>query len=107
MEKEGQAEVDPLATTQDEEAPAEGAEMLLELVLAEHDARVAREEAAALPAHIDGVVIGQLAALGAGGEPVVTFTGAPAEGFPARAMAALGPGDVGREVALLFEGGDP
>jgi hypothetical protein len=100
-------EAEPLAPVEGDEAPTEGAEMLLELVLAEHDARAAREEAAALPAHIDGIVIGQLAAFGQSGEPIVMFPGAPAEGFPARAMAALGAGDVGREVALLFESGDP
>lgn len=37
----------------------------------------------------------------------MTFPGAPPEGFPARAMAALAPPDIGRDVALMFEGGDP
>jgi hypothetical protein len=82
-----------------------GAEMLLELVLAEHAARA--EPPAAAPERIDGVVIGELAALGDAGEARVAFAGGPADGAPARAMAALGPGDVGREVALMFEGGDP
>jgi hypothetical protein len=81
--------------------------MLLELVLAEHAARAAQDEVAALPDRIDGVLIGQLAAYGDAGELLVTFPGAPPEGFPARAMAALGPADVGRDVALMFEGADP
>jgi len=90
-----------------EDGPAEGAEMLLELVLAEHAARAAHEEAAALPERIDGVLIGQLAALTEAGEPVVTFPGAPEGGFPARAMIALTAADVGRDLALMFEAADP
>ena len=86
-----------------EEEALEGAEGLLELVLAEHAARL---EPAALPDRIDGVLIGRLAALEAGGARVV-FPGSPPEGMSARVMAALGEGDLGREVALLFEGGDP
>lgn len=89
------------------EAPEGGAETLIELLLAEQSARAAREEAAALPERIDGVVIGTLESLSDRGEPVVTFAGGPAGGSPARVMAALNAGDVGREVALLFEGGDP
>ena len=90
-----------------DEAQAQGAEALLELMLEEQAARALESEAAALPDRIDGVMIGQLAALDERGEPLVTVAGAPAGGLPARAMAALGRGDVGREVALLFEGGDP
>ena len=82
-----------------------GAEALLELVLAEHAARTAAPEVV-LPDRIDGVVIGRLRALTAEGAEV-SFPGAPAEGMAARMMAALGAGDVGREVALMFEGGDP
>jgi hypothetical protein len=95
------------APEEGDESPPEGAEMLLELVLAEHAARAAEEEAAALPDRIDGVLIGQLAAFGDAGQPIVTFPGAPPEGFSARAMAALGPPDIGRDVALMFEGADP
>jgi hypothetical protein len=83
------------------EAETEGGEALLELVLAEHPPN-------APPARIDGVVIGRLVAIGASGEPLVDFAESPSEpGMPARSMAAVGPSDVGREVALLFEGGDP
>lgn len=85
-------------------APAEDAEGLLELVLAEHAARAADSP----PARIDGVVVGTLAALGPAGEVLVDFPGNPSpEPAAARAMAALGPDHVGRPIALLFEGGDP
>lgn len=86
---------------------------LLELVLAEHAARAdsaAAEPPAAPdpePARIEGVVIGRVVALGAAGEPLVDYPGNPrADALPARAMAAIAAADVGREAALLFEGGD-
>lgn len=82
---------------------AEGAETLLELVLAEH---LARAEVTP-PTHIDGVLVGRLAAIGPGGEPRVDFPGAPPEGVAARSMVAVGEAQKGHEVALLFEGGDP
>jgi hypothetical protein len=85
---------------------SEGAESLLELVLAEQEARASREEP--LPARVDGVLIGRLIGFDGAGEPVVDFEGCSAEeGLKARAMAALTEADAGREVALLFEGGDP
>jgi hypothetical protein len=84
-----------------EESAAGDGETLLELVLAEHEARAAER------ARIDGVVVGTIAALDASGAPIVTYPGGPEGGLAARAIAAIGPGDVGREVALLFEGGDP
>ncbi|WP_437833845.1 DUF6484 domain-containing protein [Sorangium sp. So ce1153] len=83
-----------------------GAETLLELLLAEQ-APPGAEEPAAPPERIDGVVIGELAALGEEGGARVVFPGGPAAGAAARVMAALSAEDVGREVALLFEGGDP
>jgi len=101
------AEAAPEEELIEEVAPAEGAELLLELLLQEESSRASEEEVAALSERIDGVILGQLVALGEGGEAVVTFAGAPAGGFQARTMAELGVGDVGREVALLFEGGNP
>jgi hypothetical protein len=103
-----------------EELPVES---LLELVLAEHMAHAAPEPSgpSGPPAPIDGVVIGRLVGFEAGGAPLVelpsALAGPPAaEGepppgaappAPARAMVALDAAHVGREVALLFEGGDP
>lgn len=88
----------------DDEREGDGG-ALLELVLAAHEQRLARE---APPARIDGVVIGRLAALLPGGAPVVRFTGcASPEGVVARAAAAVGEADLGRAVALMFEGADP
>lgn len=91
-------EADPPAAAEPETIDGEE---LIQLVLEEHEARLAQTP----PPRIDGVVVGVLAAI----EPamVVTFPGGPEGGAPARAMAPLGPEDVGREVALLFEGGDP
>lgn len=64
--------------------------------------------AAAQQMRIDGVVIGVLVGLPEPSTPWVAFPGNPrAEGIPARTTAALAATDVGREVALLFEGGDP
>lgn len=57
---------------------------------------------------IDGVVIGMLAGLAEDGTPEVLYAGNPASGPQrARTTAALVAADVGAEVALLFEGGDP
>ena len=58
-------------------------------------------------AALDGVVIGVLLGFADEGAPLVIFPGNPADGaVAARTTCALAPGDVGREVALLFEGGD-
>ena len=85
------------------EPPVGEGEALLQLVLEAHEARLA----AAPPLSIEGVVVGVLAAVGPHGAARVTFSGAPEGGALAKVMAALGPNDVGHEVALLFEAGDP
>ncbi len=60
------------------------------------------------PNRLDGVVIGTLFGLTDVGEPLVDFPANPAgEHLPARSAVTLGKGEIGREVALLFEGGDP
>lgn len=60
------------------------------------------------PARLDGVIIGVLAGFADDGRPLVAFPGnASRTGCPARASAALSRDDIGREVALLFEQGDP
>ena len=55
---------------------------------------------------LDGVVIGMILGF-RGAAPLVVFPGNPeAEAIPARSLARLAAGDVGAEVALLFEDGD-
>ncbi|MEZ4297946.1 MAG: DUF6484 domain-containing protein [Polyangiaceae bacterium] len=84
-------------------ADDEPGESLVELLLAQ------REPASPPPlaARVDGVVVGRIAGFEPDGSPRVTFSGAPAAGFPARSTTPLSPDDEGREVALLFESGDP
>lgn len=84
-------------------APAESGEVLA-LALAETELRLA----AAPPPRISGVVIGRLAAVSDAGGVLVDYPenpfGAP---LPALSTAELGEADVGGEVALAFERGDP
>ncbi|XXR75426.1 DUF6484 domain-containing protein [Sorangium sp. So ce394] len=99
----GEAGVDEAAGEAD---AIEGAEGLLELVVAAHEERVAAEAAKAGP--IDGVVVGRIVGFGPNGDPLVeaaVLGGGAGGGVLARSMTALGPEDEGREVALLFEGG--
>jgi len=57
---------------------------------------------------IDGVIIGVLAGFDDEGRPLVAFPGnAVQTGCPALSSATLSRDDIGREVALLFEQGDP
>ncbi len=57
---------------------------------------------------IKGVVIGVLMGFSPGGEPRVVFPGNRSEtAIQARSTAALTEADVGRDVALMFEHGDP
>ncbi|WP_395504135.1 DUF6484 domain-containing protein [Ectopseudomonas hydrolytica] len=59
-------------------------------------------------ARLDGVMIGTLLALSDDGSPRVSFPGcAGAQGLVARSMAALTGADIGAQVALMFENGDP
>lgn len=61
-----------------------------------------------MPGKIAGVVIGLLIGFDGQGAPLVGFTGNPqAEAVPARSTANLTREDIGCEVALLFENGDP
>lgn len=77
---------------------------MLDLVLAEHRARPA--PVIAEPARVEGIVIARLTAIDAGGELTITLPWSR-EPAAARSMAALTAGDVGGEVAVLFEAGDP
>lgn len=89
-----------------EESSADGDDLdgatasLLEL-LVEGGAAAA---APAIPDRIHGVVVGRLRELDGG--PLVEWAGAP-DGVRARAMAVLESHHVGRDVALVFEAGDP
>jgi len=57
---------------------------------------------------IDGVVIGALLGFDSNGAPLVAFPGNPEEAaLQARSTTQLSETDTGREVALLFEAGDP
>lgn len=57
---------------------------------------------------IDGVVIGLLLSINDAGELLVAFPGNPLDtAIPARSTAKLERDDVGTEVALLFENGNP
>ena len=56
----------------------------------------------------EGIVVGSLVALDGMGEPRVDFPGrGDAEPVRARTLVPLEPAQVGREVALMFEEGDP
>lgn len=60
------------------------------------------------PAPIEGVVLGILVGLVDNITPLVSFPGNPnVEAARAKMIAALQAHDIGRQVALLFEGGDP
>jgi hypothetical protein len=57
---------------------------------------------------IDGIVIGRLMRGGGAGEPLVEYPGNPTDGpVEATSTVQATSGDVGREVALAFEAGDP
>ena len=108
MKEERASATEPeVEATNEETIAVEGetdGETLLDLVLAEHRARPALEVPE--PARIDGIVIARLTARGESGELVITLPWSR-EPTVARAMAAIGEGDVGGEVAVLFEGGEP
>src|SRR5688572_23832283 len=56
----------------------------------------------------NGVVIGMLVGFKDSNEPLVNFpANTSSHHLPARSAVVLGKNEIGREVALLFEGGDP
>ncbi|MDH4607579.1 DUF6484 domain-containing protein [Pseudomonas sp. BN102] len=64
--------------------------------------------AASIPVRLDGVVIGVLLDVPKMDAPVVAFPGCPGEtGMAARTTTALGREDIGAQVALMFEAGNP
>jgi hypothetical protein len=87
------------------DAHAVDAEPLFEL---QEDVSPSEIRKTSKPQRVDGVVIGTLVGLNNAGEPMVNFLANTAGGpMPARSAVTLGKGEIGREVALLFEGGDP
>jgi hypothetical protein len=57
---------------------------------------------------LDGVMVGILVGLKDSGTPIIDFPANPTGSHvPARCTVSLSAKDVGREVALMFEGGDP
>lgn len=92
----------PWAEDEPDEVPAtdvdEPSAALLALLTDEPRACVA------IPSQIHGVVVGTLLSLDGG--PRVAWEGAP-DGVAARAFTAIAASAVGREVALMFEAGDP
>ena len=89
-------------TVELEEGAGTSADELIELLLAAGEARPVEP-----PPRIEGVVVGRILGIDAGGAVRVTFPGGPSDGLCARALASLSAEDVGRDVALMFEGGDP
>ena len=87
------------------DAHAVDADALFEL---QGDVSTSEIQTASEPHRLEGVVIGTLVGLNDAGEPLINFPANPAgEHIPARSAATLDKGEIGREVALLFEGGDP
>ncbi len=69
---------------------------------------VPRQRTPASHGRIDGVVIGLLVGFDDSGYPLVTYPGNDSDaGTPARSTTDLGAEDIGRELALMFENGDP
>ena len=106
--KEERAEATPPGdeTTEEETIASEdeSGEMLLDLILAEH--RAHEPPTPPPPTRIDGIVVARLTAIGAAGEPWIALPWSR-EPTAARSMAALAEGDLERDVAVLFEAGDP
>jgi len=65
-------------------------------------------ESVSSPRRLDGVVVGALVGFAKDGGPLVDFSGNQQDNpLLARTIVVLGREDVGRQVALLFEGTDP
>ncbi len=66
------------------------------------------QQAVAQTCRLDGVVIGILVGMDPSGNPRVVFPGNPQEdAVSARSTLSFLPQDLGKEIALLFENGDP
>lgn len=103
---DGQALTEHADAADESDAPPgdqEASPSLLELLLAQ-DIAVSPPP---LAGRIDGVVVGRIASVDTLGIVCVTFAGAPEHGFVARTTSPIREEDQGREVALMFEAGDP
>jgi hypothetical protein len=99
--EEPQANEEPQAKPETSHAEDEATYMLLELLV---------EQISSPPPLVDrveGVVVGRIASVSASGAVCVTFAGVPAQGLLARVTMPITKADEGRDVALMFEEGDP
>lgn len=96
--------VDAIAVDDEQSCNLGVAETFVQQMLAEHEAQ---QEKSRPLRHTNDILIGSIIAFDSPASPRVTFPNAPPEGISARAMLTLTPDDIGREVALMFEGGDP
>ncbi len=96
--------LDAIAVDDEQSCNSGFAETFVQQMLAEDDAQ---QYMSPSPSPINGILIGRVIALDSPASPRVTFPNAPPDGVLARAMLTLTPEDIGREVALMFEGGDP
>jgi hypothetical protein len=100
------SEGDPILTAEDEASGPSQRESLVEVVLSEHAER--HRPTVEPPKRLEGIVIGVLAGLAPGGEPLVDFVANPrGEPVPARSTVSIDVTALGRDVALMFEGGHP
>lgn len=110
VEREGAAsgtlQVEEIVASGEEVTGSTETESLIEVLLSRHTERHA--PSVEPPKRLDGIVIGVLAGLGTGGEPLVDFDANPREEpVPARSTVGVDEAALGRDVALMFEGGDP
>ena len=77
--------------------------------MADHEEIIeVQPERQAFSTKLEGVVIGVLVELPDSASPVVAYPGNPTDhGVTARTTASLKTQDIGRQVALMFENGDP
>jgi hypothetical protein len=81
---------------------------VIEAILAAPESLREGSSPSTCPPRIEGVLVGVVRGFDAEGNPLVAFAPSPrVEPLRARATVALGAEDIGAEVALLFEQGDP
>lgn len=83
-------------------------EEMLEIIPESATTQQAQEESQQQLPRLDGVVIGVLLSITDAGKPLVVFPGNQNQtGIEANSTTPLKDSDIGRDVALLFEGGNP